>query len=168
MRRAYRTLLRLYPADYRALFADEMSSAFEKAAAERRARGAASLVRFALTEWIGLTIGGVAEWMAKLTTDASVRGRCLPDLRMMRPPGVPRELWFARARMSAGPSSVPHKAVDAQTRIATLIGRIAHAIANHRFPGARSCSCEEREAQANLRPPREKYKRADSGIDRCS
>jgi hypothetical protein len=158
MRRAYRTLLRLYPADYRALFAAEMNSAFEKAAAERRAQGVASLVRFALTEWIGLTIGAGAEWLAKFTTDASVRGRCLPDLRMIRPPGVPRELWFAGARMSAGPSSVPHKAVDAQT----------HAIANHRSPGARSCSWEERGAQANLRPPREKYKLASSGSDRCS
>jgi hypothetical protein len=168
MRHAYRTLLQLYPEDYRALFAAEMCSAFDKAAAERRAQGASAFVRFALTECIGMTIGAGAEWLAKLTTDASVRGRCLPDLRMMRPPGVTRELWFAGARISAGPSSAPHKAVDAQSQMPTLIGRIAHAIANHRFPGARSRSCEEREAQANLRPPREKHQLGSSGSDRCS
>jgi hypothetical protein len=39
-------------------------------------------------------LGAGREWLAKLTTDRSVRGRYLPDLRMMRPVGVSRELWF--------------------------------------------------------------------------
>jgi len=84
--KAYGTLLRLYPSDYRARFAAEMLNAFERAAAERRGH---------VAELIGLMIGASREWIAKLTTDSSVRGRCLPDLRMMRPPGVPREVWFA-------------------------------------------------------------------------
>ncbi len=104
-RRAYRTLLRLYPHDYRAMFAAEMRNAFERAAEEHRRRPA--WVRFLLGEFAGLLIGAGAEWIAKWTTDASVRGRRLPDLRMMRPPGVPRELWFAGVGLGGGPVSPP-------------------------------------------------------------
>jgi hypothetical protein len=86
MKRGYRILLRLYPADYRALFAGEMLQAFDRVAEERRG----ILVR----EWIGAIGGAGAEWIAKWTTDAGVRGRVMPDLRMMRPPGVPKELWY--------------------------------------------------------------------------
>ena len=99
--RAYRTLLRLYPADYTALFAAEMARAFERAAEEQRAEGRGVFVRFALRELVGLMIGSAGEWTAKLTTDKSIRGRCLPDLRMMRPAGVPKALWFAGARGNA-------------------------------------------------------------------
>jgi hypothetical protein len=35
VKRAYRTLLRLYPADYRAMFASEMLRAFDRVAEER-------------------------------------------------------------------------------------------------------------------------------------
>lgn len=89
MRLAYRALLRLYPADYRAMFAAEMAGTFDQLA-EYRQR-----FRYALlTELTSVIIGAAAEWIAKWTTDASLRGRALPDLRMMRPPGVPKELWF--------------------------------------------------------------------------
>ncbi|MGO9263005.1 MAG: hypothetical protein ACLQU1_43015 [Bryobacteraceae bacterium] len=101
--RGYRSLLRLYPEDYRARFAAEMLAAFERAAEERRRQGGPAFIRFVLAEWIGLAAGAGAEWMAKLTTDRSVRGRCLPDIRMMRPPDIPRELWFAGAGWSSGP-----------------------------------------------------------------
>jgi hypothetical protein len=40
-------------------------------------------------------LGAGREWLAKLTTEETVRGRSLPDLRMMRPAGVSREVWFA-------------------------------------------------------------------------
>jgi hypothetical protein len=86
MKRTYRTLLRLYPADYRAMFAAEMARTFDQAAEERRSCVA--------IEFLGAIAGAAAEWIAKWTTDVSVRGRSLPDLRMMRPPGVPKELWF--------------------------------------------------------------------------
>jgi hypothetical protein len=158
MRRAYRTLLRLYPRDYRAMFAAEMLTAFEMAAEERRGQGGHVLVRFALAELIGLMIGAGAEWIAKLTTNSSVRGRCLPDLRMMRPPGVPRELWFAGASASVGPCYLPDEVIEAQRRIALLVSRTVHAIANHDFQGARSYSYEERQARENLRLLRAKYK----------
>jgi hypothetical protein len=92
--RTYRVLLQLYPHDYRAMFATEMWAVFEQTSKERRRLENRALVRFFLREFIGLLIGAGAEWIAKWTTDRSVRGRCLPDLRMMRPLGVPRELWF--------------------------------------------------------------------------
>lgn len=97
MTRVYETLLRLYPADYKAAFAAEMVNVFERAAHKSRKQGWSSYIRFPAAELSGLIRGACREWIAKLTTDSSVRGRCLPDLRMMRPPGVPRELWFAGA-----------------------------------------------------------------------
>ena len=97
MRRAYQTLLKLYPADYTASFAAEMLDAFEKKAEDDCRRGRAALVRLALEELTGLLTGAASEWIAKLTTDRCVRGRCLPDLRMMRPVGVTRQSWFRGA-----------------------------------------------------------------------
>jgi hypothetical protein len=158
MRRAYQTLLALYPRDYQAMFAAEMCNAFEKAADERRRQGWLVFARFVLAELAGLMAGAAAEWTAKLTTDSSVRGRCLPDLRIMRPPGVPRELWFAGASTGVGQGSPQDAVTEAEKRIAMLISRMVHAIANHDFLGARSYSYEEREARENLRRLQEKYK----------
>ncbi len=93
MRRAYQTLLKLYPFDFRAAFAAEMLAAFDTLDAQRGG-----------VELAGLLAGAAAEWTAKLTTDKSVRGRSLPDLRMMRPAGMPPELWFARAECSSDTS----------------------------------------------------------------
>jgi hypothetical protein len=87
MKRAYRTLLRLYPRDYQARFSAEMLDAFEQ-----------TDPGFVPVELLGLLLGAAREWSAKLSTSPSIRGRTLPDLRMMRPPGVPRELWFAHAK----------------------------------------------------------------------
>lgn len=84
MKRVYTMLLRLYPRDYRAMFGREMRHSFEMAAKERHA-----------AELIGLLKGAVREWIAKFTTDKAIRGRALPDLMMMRPPGVPKEVHFA-------------------------------------------------------------------------
>jgi hypothetical protein len=97
MHRTYRTSLKLYPADYRASFAAGMLDTFEKAAESSRRHGRAAFVRRALAELTGLLWGIAAEWIAKLSTDRCVRGRCLPDLRMMRPVGVSRESWFRGA-----------------------------------------------------------------------
>ncbi|MCU1258007.1 MAG: ATPase [Bryobacterales bacterium] len=157
LKRAYRTLLRLYPEDYKAMFAAEMWNTFEKAAEERRREEGLALVRFAFAELIGLMTGAAAEWIAKLTTDSSVRGRRPPDVRMMRPPGVPQQLWFAGACMSLGQGSGPDEVAEAENRIETLIARMVHAIANHDFPGARSYSYQEREAREDLRRLRQKH-----------
>jgi hypothetical protein len=167
LERAYGTLLRLYPNDYRAVFATEMLSAFEQAAGARRLQPRLAFVRFLLSEFISLFIGAGAEWIAKLTTASSVRGRCLPDLRMMRPPGVPRELWFAGTCVNVSQSALPHEVMEAQKRIALLIKRMVHAIANHDFPGARRYSYEERQARDELRRLRVKYKIDDSESTAC-
>jgi uncharacterized membrane protein YbaN (DUF454 family) len=58
-------------------FGAEMLAAFGRVDAERRGAKLA-----------GLLTGATAEWIAKLTSDSSVRGRSLPDLRMMRPAGM--------------------------------------------------------------------------------
>lgn len=166
--RAYRTLLRLYPNDYRALFAMEMLNTFEQAAEERRRQSGPAFFRFILGEFIDLLIGAAAEWIAKVTTNSSVRNRCLPDLRMMRPPGVSRKLWFAGACMNAGQAPLPDEVMEVQERIAMLINRMVHAIANHDFPGARRYSHEERRARDELRRLREQYNIDDSESNGCS
>jgi hypothetical protein len=90
VKRAYRALLGLYPYDFRAAFAAEMWAACETAGAQRRA-----------AEFAGLMAGAAAEWIAKFTSDRSARARNLPDLRMMRPAGMPREVWFGRIGCSS-------------------------------------------------------------------
>ena len=80
MRMACRLVLRLYPYDYRLWFAAEIRQAL----GERPGWG----------EFRGLTAGCAAEWIAKLTTDAIVRGRALPDVRKMRPVGVSKQDWY--------------------------------------------------------------------------
>jgi len=151
MKRVWEFLLGLYPTDYRTRFGAELSQAFENAAGERRLRGRPAFVRFALCELSGLAIGAGAEWFAKLTTDRSVRGRVLPDLRMMRPPGVSGELWFADARLNPG-----NDVNEAQERVTHLVGRMVSALANRDFEQARTRSFEERRERENLRRFRER------------
>ena len=152
MRRAYAALLRLYPRDFRALFASEMLTAFEKTAEECRTCGRVALVRFTVNELAGLLIGAGAEWAAKLTTDSSRRGRHLPDRLLMRPSGVSWEAHYGTALPSA-----PEELRQAQSRTEFLVNRMVHAIATHDFEGARSYSYEERKARENLRLLRQKY-----------
>jgi hypothetical protein len=90
MKSAYNALLRLYPRDYRAMFAKEMRRAFDITSAEHRGDWV-----FITRELTGLAQGALSEWFAKLTTDQTARGRVLPDIVLMRPPGVPREIHFA-------------------------------------------------------------------------
>ncbi|HLJ47038.1 MAG TPA: hypothetical protein VKU01_13565 [Bryobacteraceae bacterium] len=150
MKRVYWLFLQLYPRDYRIRFAAEMSRAFESSAADSRRDGREVLIRFMLAEFGSLVTGAAAEWVAKLTTNAAVRGRGLPDPQVMRPPGVSREVWFAAAER-------PDELYEAQQQVDLLVGKMVHAIANHDFPGARSYSSQEREARENLRRLQSKY-----------
>jgi len=90
MKPIYNALLQLYPRDYRATFAKEMRRAFDITSGERPGDWA-----FMARELTGLALGALSEWFAKLTTDQTTRGRVLPDIVLMRPPGVPREIHFA-------------------------------------------------------------------------
>jgi hypothetical protein len=128
-----------------------MASAFDEAAAEYRQQGRSAYVRFALGELIGLVIGAGIEWMAKSTTDASVRGRSLPDHLLMRPPGVSWEAHYAGAFL-------PEDVREAQERTDFLVQRMVHAISHHDFQGARQLSNQEREARENLRRMRAKHR----------
>jgi hypothetical protein len=156
MKRAFEFLLRLYPRDYRAMFAAEMSSAFEEASAERRRQGWGVYARFALAELKALTMGAGIEWVAKLTTDSSVRGRTLPDRLLMRPPGVSWDAYHAGAFLN-----VPGEVSRAQEHTELLVKRIVHAISHHDFTGARRYSDEECQARENLRLLRRKYDLSD-------
>jgi hypothetical protein len=141
MRNAYRALLRLYPRDFRALFASEMQRAFEIAYQEERVHP--------VHECLGLVKGAIREWIAKLTTDGAIRGRTLPDRLLMRPPGVSWEAHYAGA--------FPEEVLEAQHHTEYLVSRIVHAIANHRWQDARFYDLEERKARENLRLLRQKY-----------
>jgi hypothetical protein len=156
MKLGYKILLRLYPRDYRDRFAPEMSSAFEEAASDRRRLGRGVYVRFAIAELVGLTIGAGIEWIAKLTTDASIRGRSLPDRLLMRPPGVSWEAHYGSARRR-----LPEEVSEAQRHTELLVQRMVHAISHHDFPQARRYSDEERQARENLRTLRQKYQLSD-------
>src|SRR5580704_13385257 len=109
MKRAYEILLRLYPRDYRAMFATEMVDAFEDESAERRRQGWRVYARFALAELMALVMGAGVEWIAKLTNDSSVRGRSFPDRLLIRPPGVSWDAHYAGAFLS-----VPEEVRQAQ------------------------------------------------------
>ena len=87
MDRLYRLLLHLYPYDFRLWFGAEMAHAFAQSSAG---------LRPALPELAGLVAGAAAEWFAKWTGDPDARARALPDWRMMRPVGIPKEIWFGK------------------------------------------------------------------------
>jgi len=171
LKRAYDILLRLYPRDYRALFAAEMLTAFEEAAEERRERGRAVFARFVLAELAGLVVGAGAEWSAKFTQDAcqsnisaSAKARWL--LLRMRPLGVSRDSFYkiidlvdeSGTRANLYQSAPPDEVVEAQERILFILSRLVDAIFNHEFEKARFYSDLESRERENLRLLREKYK----------
>jgi hypothetical protein len=101
MRTVYRALLHLYPYDYRVWFSAEMRTVFELRLTERDWLSFRAFLAFVISELIGLVTGALAEWTARLSTDPSVRARSLPDLRMMRPPGISRDVHFSDACIRA-------------------------------------------------------------------
>jgi len=157
----YRSLLVLYPRDYRASFGAEMTAAFERESRERRAQGRTAYACFIAGELLRLAVGAVTEWFAKLTTDATVRGRGLPDLQKMRPAGVPRGLWFSTAGGSALQDGPTDEITAAEQRVEFCLRRMEHAIANHDFTGARFYSDEDLKAREALRRLRRKREIAE-------
>jgi hypothetical protein len=69
-------------------FAAEMRATFHEALMERRVAAP-----FTIAECGSVVLNAGREWLCKLTTEASTRGRRLPDCRMMRPAGVTRREW---------------------------------------------------------------------------
>jgi len=83
MRKLSILAIRLYPYDFRAAFSAEMTAILQRREPESR-------------ELFALLLNAIREWFAKFTTDKYQRARALPDLRMMRPPGISQEAWFLR------------------------------------------------------------------------
>jgi|SRR5262245_963854 len=171
LKRAYDILLRLYPADYRALFADEMLTAFEEAAEERRERGWAVFASFVLEELAGLVIGAGAEWSAKFTpiarhSNISASAKAHNLLLKMRPLGVSRDSFYKiidlvdeyGMRANFHQDALPDEVIEAQERVLFILGRLVDAIFNHEFEKARFYSDQESKERENLRLVREKYK----------
>ncbi|MDQ2842438.1 MAG: hypothetical protein M3Y72_15605 [Acidobacteriota bacterium] len=137
IKRGYQTLLRLYPADYKALFAAEMLNTFVKADEACRARGRLRFMHFAFAELIGLLIGAAAEWVSKLLTGHW--------------PGLRHNIQLVGGCASLSTGRIQDEVAETEKRIDDIIGNMVHAIANHDFPKARFCSDQERAAREHLR-----------------
>jgi hypothetical protein len=74
MKAAYATLLRLYPAPFREVFASEMAEVFEEVQADRRSRGIFEYIVFLFLELAG-TIGGAVRMWSEGLIERSRRRR---------------------------------------------------------------------------------------------
>ena len=102
--RIYNLVLRIYPAEYRALFGAEMSTVVGKMTQNQRRQGRIARAHFFLGEITGLLLGAAREWIAKLAYSVShsvnyIDGRGLPDPLLMRAPGVS---WLQHYRRGNG------------------------------------------------------------------
>ena len=137
MRQAYRAILRLYPAEHRAIFAEEMLQTFGQAALDWRNQGFPAFMCFAAWELTGLLSGVFMEWISKWTAqDGYMNSPCL----------------------SQQESNLPAEVVDIEKRLKLLINRMEFAIAHHDFPRARLYSDEERIVRAQLNQVVSEYK----------
>ena len=141
MKRAFRILLRLYPATHRDLLGEEMESVFEQAAEQQRARGCLAFTRFVLAELLGLLLGSAGAWRHQPPERAL-------DLRNMRPPEVSKASYCTAV----------DEVLAARQLVAVNLGRMQEAISQHEFVQARFYSDEERKAREHLRSVRRKYR----------
>jgi hypothetical protein len=79
--RLCRAAIELYPYDFRATFAADMLVTLDESPPRFR-------------DLISIISGAGREWFVKLATNRYVRAHCLPDVRMMRPAGISKEIWF--------------------------------------------------------------------------
>ncbi|MBV9406823.1 MAG: hypothetical protein JO211_15860 [Acidobacteriaceae bacterium] len=136
MRAAYRAILRLYPAQHRSLFAEEMIETYEHAEQDWRTRGFLAFIYFAAWELAGLLGGLYTEWLAKW---ADPRGYLRWQSPSALDPGFPAEIVHVRKELQR------------------LIASMEFAIAHHDFPNARLYSNQERIARERLHSLLSKY-----------
>ena len=139
MRSLYQLLLRLYPPEVRTPFAPEMAEVFAQLAQDRRREGWAAYACFAWEELAGVLIGAAAAHRR--------RGRPVLDLRKMRPPGMPREVYVAAL----------DEVLAARRRVASNLERMQGALAGNNFSKARVYSDEDHKAREHLRLVQRKY-----------
>jgi hypothetical protein len=94
MIRLYRSLLRLYPRDVRAVYEREMADDFASGLCLAREGGRLSLTRFLLRELGWMLVDGTAERVATLYSHQSFRGRRLPNPGQVRPPNMSKSEWY--------------------------------------------------------------------------
>jgi hypothetical protein len=102
----YSILLRLYPREYRMLFASEMTAVIAAAITDRWNEGRLPFISFALREVTGVVEGAGREQIAKLAhslshTSSYINGRGLPDRLLMRPAGIAWESYYGLFTTSA-------------------------------------------------------------------
>ena len=99
---AYKALIRIYPPEYREMFAEEMLVAFQETLQEQSRRSGTSLLSFLLMELLGILKGACSEWLARFTyslyhSSSYMRRSCLPNRILMRPAGIDKEAYFLDA-----------------------------------------------------------------------
>jgi len=137
MRKAYRAILWLYPANYREIFGAEMMETFQRAAVDSRSAGSSTFRRFAVREFGGLLRGLCREWIARWAAHDSY--------------------MTARCELSTD-SNLPTDLAVLQNRLRHVLDCMEFAIAHHDFPRARRCSDEERVMSADLDRAMAEYK----------
>lgn len=124
----YRTMLKLYPAEFQAMFAAEMREVFTEAS-EAQGKGLFSArLPYATAQCFGLLKGALREYMAKwASADRYLQRSCTwRDVRDLQDEAELRQY------------------------IDGLVGSMTLAIARHNFSQARFYSGEERTARAHL------------------
>jgi hypothetical protein len=111
----YRSLLRLYPADFREQFSQEMCSVFERRAAERSGKGKVAASAFVLREFVNV-----------------VKTACA--MRMPRRDD---------SEIAAASSTPPRNLEEAAEQRAQAIRKMVVCIGKHEFAQARRYSYEE-------------------------
>ncbi|HEY7547639.1 MAG TPA: hypothetical protein VID27_22265 [Blastocatellia bacterium] len=170
MRRVYKTLLKLYPPEHKATFAEEMLTVFEEAAEERRRQGWVVFVCFLIAELTDLIIGIGAEWTAKLSGSGY---RFSPSLssaaayrmvQKMRPAWVSQEVFFKavdlidETRAARCQTAVPREVIEAERRVEFLLNCIVETISSQEFQKARFYSDLESKEREKLHLLRRKYR----------
>jgi hypothetical protein len=124
-------LLRLYPREFRTLFAAEMTAVFERAARERQASGWFKFLLFALSETAGLVRGISREWVATV-----LRTR--------------KHQLVEESRRDELLEGLAAEIIEAQRQTNLLVDQFVYAIAHHQFEKARLYAREEQQARERL------------------
>ena len=129
MTQLYRAIVAMYPEKYRDLFAAEMQTTYNEAAANAKRKGAMAHVRFVVREWVGAALGLLQERLASWTGGDSYMAESLTEIETAEPSANVSEL---------------------QRRLRLLIQGIEWAIAHHDFVKARLYCERERVIRRRL------------------
>lgn len=121
LQRAYRMLLRLYPAGFKTQFGGEMAAVFAQATEQHRRQGRLALTRFAAREFWGVVVGATREWLS-----------------------------WPISRPATEDLAFPSDIAGAEKYLEIVSKRLLTAIANHDFPSARYYDQQDRKARALL------------------